>query len=152
MKKRLSILVILLICLSIFQTQLAASQQPYDHVFENIPPQIMEWISPVPTYALVTSKWNQPRSSGTNPHRGVDISATVGTRVNAVASGWLTKQISSNANGIDVGFKIDVSPTFYINYYHLETVKPLDRYYTRGEQIGTSYHQNSPNQILIRTA
>ncbi|MEQ2130681.1 hypothetical protein QTP99_12010 [Caldanaerobacter subterraneus KAk] len=37
-------------------------------VFDNVPPAFINWGCPLSYWAGVTSKWNQPRNVGTNPH------------------------------------------------------------------------------------
>jgi hypothetical protein len=121
----------------------------YNYVFENVPPAVINWGCPLNYWAGVTSKWNQPRDTGTNPHRGVDVGCSVGTGVYALWSGWLTYlwedagiaaslQIDANSNGV----KDD--PAYYCHYYHLKS-KKADGYYAKGKEIGTSGYPSAPH-------
>ncbi|MDQ7795006.1 MAG: M23 family metallopeptidase [bacterium] len=105
------------------------------HVFENVPPAILAWACPVPQpggfWPAVTSKWNQPRGVGTNPHQGIDVGVDEGTEVYAVWDGWLTHY------GDGVILQLDVNPTYYVRYYHMAERGDPKRY-KRGEPIGTS--------------
>lgn len=147
MKKLISLALASLLLLLCPMTAFAYS---YNEVFANVPPALLEWQKPLPTWASVTSKWNQPRPSGTNPHRGIDLGASVGTPVYAVWSGWLTK-IGSTSDGIDATFQLDLNnngikddTAYYVNYYHLNTIQ-ANGYYSQSKNIGTSGYPSAPH-------
>jgi murein DD-endopeptidase MepM/ murein hydrolase activator NlpD len=147
LKRLISLLIIGLLTILLPANAMAYS---YTEVFANVPPQLMQWPTPLPTWATINSKWNQPRSTGTNPHRGIDLAASVGTTVTAVWSGWLS-QIGSNSNGIDATFQLDLNnngikddAAYYVNYYHLNTIS-ASGYYSQGKQIGTSGYPTAPH-------
>ncbi len=150
MKQKKALLIILVAALVLTQA-IPALAYTYNIVFDGVPPATVNWGCPLPTWATVTSKWNQPRDTGTNPHRGVDLAATVGTRVNAVYDGWLNAQIGSNSSGIDTTFQLDINSdgvkndsAVFCNYYHLNT-KGANAYYRKGEQVGTSGYPSAPH-------
>ncbi|MBE0447089.1 MAG: M23 family metallopeptidase [Actinobacteria bacterium] len=135
-KKTLSLLMAFAI---LFALPAKSFAYTYNAIFGNVPPTIMQWGCPLDTFALVTSKWNQPRSIGTNPHRGVDVRAAKGSNVRAVWRGWLTSigtysvslQVDANCDGI----KNDAA--YYCHYYHLSS-KGASGYYGKGSIIGKS--------------
>lgn len=126
----------------------AAFAYSYNHVFENVPPVIQQWGSPLPTWAQVTSKWNQPRqvSSGSNPHQGIDLYANIGTRVNAVESGSMMHL--SYGYPLGVSLQVNTSPAYYVHYYHLETWEPAGYYY-KGQKIATSGYYQQPSDAHL---
>ncbi|MBN2373429.1 peptidoglycan DD-metalloendopeptidase family protein [bacterium] len=93
----------------------------------------------MPAWAQVTSKWNQPRTIGTNPHQGVDLHCVKDTSVKAVWDGWLIKIDYNTAMlQIDVNSdKIKNDPVYYCKYDHLESVAS-ENYYEIGKEIGKS--------------
>ena len=101
--------------------------------------------SPLDTYSRVNSKWNQPRDEGSNPHKGVDLRASVGTPIYAVYDGWV-EHINVTGNA-DIRFRVDVngnqvkdSPDYYVRFYHCNS-RLAEGYYSKGAQIGTSGNQ-----------
>ena len=122
----------------LFALPVEAFAYTYNVVSGNVPPVMMQWGCPLDYFSPVTSKWNQPRSVGTNPHRGVDLRACIGSNVRAVWNGWLTRcgdgvslRIDINRNGIK-----DDAP-YYCHYYHL-SYKGASRYYQKGDVVGKS--------------
>lgn len=122
----------------------------YDIVFGNTPPTIVNFISPLSTtstsgFVGVNSKWNQPRSRGTNPHNGVDLQASLNTNVYAPYAGWAT---GINITGShDVQFLVDANKNkvkddgdYYIHFYHMNA-RELNGYKTQGQLIGKSGNQ-----------
>jgi len=134
--KKLTLILLMLVI--IFSAPMIALSYSYNQVFQNVPPAILNWACPLNNWPLVTSSWNTPRSVGTNPHRGVDLSANF-VNIYAVWNGWLTLvgyytirfQIDINNDGI----KNDA--VYYCNYYHLSQRNP-EGYYNKGSIIGTS--------------
>ncbi|MBP9019797.1 MAG: M23 family metallopeptidase [Bacteroidales bacterium] len=122
----------------VFSSPMIALAYSYSQVFENMPPATLNWACPLSGWPTVTSSWNTPRDVGTNPHRGVDLSANF-VPIYAVWNGWLTQvglytirfQIDINNDGI----KND--SVYYCEYYHL-SARSSEGYYTKGAQIGTS--------------
>lgn len=55
--------------------------------------------SGTPLVAEVNSKWNQPRDTGTTPHRGVDLAVPAGTPVYSVLNGWVAYQSGKTPAG-----------------------------------------------------
>jgi murein DD-endopeptidase MepM/ murein hydrolase activator NlpD len=135
--KSIIFLIVLIITILSFSQPLFAYS--YSEVFGNYPPSILNWNCPTNVWYSITSKWNQPRSVGTNPHQGVDIAAPYGSRVNAVWYGWVESigtysirlRVDSNGNGL-----MD-EPVYYCYYYHLSAKKP-NGYYSKGAQVGSS--------------
>lgn len=111
----------------------------YNQVFDNTPPNTLNWNCPLSSWYGVTSKWDQPRSVGTNPHQGIDLAAPYGTSTKAVWDGWVTSigtysislKIDANSNGVQ-----DDS-TYYCYYYHLSAKKP-NGYYAKGTEVASS--------------
>ncbi|MBS3886074.1 MAG: hypothetical protein KGZ56_03365 [Dethiobacter sp.] len=143
-----SLAVFLAFSLVILPPMAAAYTGPfrYQHVFENLPPRIsMNWGSPTPTFRGITSKWNEPRDVGTNPHPGIDVDTVSGLALLAVWCGWLqAPSLGSNAMGVDFTKRLDLNqnrivddPPMFINYYHANSVFSPG-YYQRGHQIGTT--------------
>ncbi|GIO16479.1 hypothetical protein J19TS2_60340 [Cohnella xylanilytica] len=102
-KTYLSMLVALVLLLSTGATALAAD---YTIVFGGVGPGGGTYSlgQPLSTgYSAVTSKWNQPRNvtSGTNPHRGVDVTAAMNTNVLAVCDGWILSQDDGTENYLE---------------------------------------------------
>ena len=83
----------------------------------------------------VSSKFNQPRSEGTNPHRGVDLGCGIGTPIYPVYAGWITYQstytiemrLDINNNGVK-------DDNLYCSYYHLSA----NNYYATGTYVTTA--------------
>lgn len=122
----------------------------YDIVFSNTPPTIVNFISPLSTtstsgFVGVNSKWNQPRSTGTNPHNGVDLQASLNTSVYAPYAGWAT---GINVTGsYDVQLLVDANKNkvkddgdYYIRFYHMNA-READGYKAQGQLIGKSGNQ-----------
>ena len=111
----------------------------YNEVFGKYPPYTINWGCPLPSWAQINSKWNQPRNVGTNPHQGVDVQASSGTRVNAVWNGWVEKIDSDTMRLlIDVNNDQIKNETVHYCYYdHLSYIKP-NAYYVKGAQVGNS--------------
>lgn len=110
--------------------------------FGGAPSTIVYFISPLPTYAGVNSKWNQPRSTGTNPHNGVDLNASVNTNVYAPYNGWI--EHITGAGGTDIQFVVDVnnnytkdSSDYAVRFYHLNS-REATGYVSQGDLIGKS--------------
>jgi len=101
-------LICLLTLMIMFILPLNAYAYTYNIVFQNTPPSLLDWGRPVPYWAGITSKWNQPRDTGTNPHQGVDVGVDYGTEVYAVWNGWLT-YLGQDSNGYNMGFLIDAN-------------------------------------------
>lgn len=71
------------------------------------------------SWARVNSKNNQPRSSGTNPHRGTDLQAAAGTKVYPILPGkvvHVNHTITSQLGSVTLNHDIDGNGT-YDNYY-----------------------------------
>lgn len=115
---------------------------PYDIVFGNTPPSIVNFNSPLSTtstsgFVAVNSKWNQPRNvNGSNPHNGVDLQAALNTNVYAPYPGWATG--ITGAGPYDIQFLVDANKNgvqddgdYYIRFYHLNYL------------ITISYQQNN---------
>lgn len=91
-------------------------------------------------YNVVTSKFNQPRSSGTNPHRGTDLRSSYGTRVYAPWNGWVVL-----ANGTDFEMRLDINndgaknDNAYYRYDHLSSIQVANgSYVTKGTWVASS--------------
>jgi murein DD-endopeptidase MepM/ murein hydrolase activator NlpD len=143
-----------LICSFIFTITLAlpinAYAYSYNVVFDNVPPSILNWGCPSPTWAGINSKWEQPRPVGTNPHQGVDVQSSYGTEVYAVWNGWLSL-LWEDSTGYNVQLKIDANnngvqddPTYYCRYYHLQNYG-YPGYYSKGSLIGHSGYSSAPH-------
>lgn len=130
----------------------AATRSSYNVVFEDTPLKVVSFISPLSTgasggFVAVNSKWNQPRSVGTNPHNGVDIHALVNTNVYAPYYGWSTKiQVVGNS---DIEFLVDANRNqvkddgdYYVRFYHTNSCE-ADGYKSQGQLIGKSGDQGT---------
>lgn len=110
-------------------------------------PPMVSFRSPLSNYANVNSKWSQPRSTGTNPHNGVDLHATVNTDVYAPYNGWTT---AINITGsYDIEFIVDAngngvqdSSDYRVRFYHMNDREALG-YKTKGQKIGKSGNQGT---------
>ena len=125
--------------------------EPYDIVFGNTPPSIVNFDSPLSGFASVNSKWNQPRSTGTNPHNGVDLQAALNTNVYAPYAGWTTG--IAVAGSYDVEMLVDANNNrvkddgdYRIRFYHLNSREP-NGYKTQGALIGKSGNQSFSGQV-----
>lgn len=145
---------ICLLILTIFLTLPAkAFGYSYSIVFQNAPPVTLNWGCPVPassTWPGITSKWNQPRDTGTNPHQGVDVGVSYGTSVYAVWNGWLS-YLYEDSTGYSVSLLIDANnngiqddPSYYCRYYHLKSWQGSG-YYAKGTLIGYSGYSAAPH-------
>jgi hypothetical protein len=114
----------------------------YTTVFRGVGPSL-QFGPPIDGFPPITSKNNQPRSSGTNPHRGTDVRASVGTPVLAVCNGFVESQSSSSYELVlecdRDGDKI-ADDNLWVKHDHLETVGFVSTgsYVTKGTQIATS--------------
>ena len=95
-------------------------------------------------YNVVTSKFNQPRSSGTNPHRGTDLRSTYGTRVYAPWDGWVVL-----ASGTDFEMRLDINndgvknDNAYYRYDHLSSIQVTNgSFVTKGTWVASSGDEN----------
>lgn len=137
MRQRL--LYIWLVIAFVFVALLTPSAQAYSYTecFSNVPPSILNWGCPTPSWYSVTSDWQAPRTVGTNPHQGIDIAAPYNTTLKAVWAGWVTQVGSySIRQRIDInndGIQNDAD--YYCNYYHLSNRQP-NGYYSKGSTIG----------------
>jgi len=104
----------------------------------------------------VTSKWNQPRSSGANPHMGVDFNTGGAKSIVAPYAGWIIDTWDCSYNGKAMILQLDfnnnqvrssTAPT--IVYYHLsdrENSKNPNgtlKYFNKGAVIGISGNSGS---------
>lgn len=77
----------------------------------------------------VSSKYNQPRNEGTNPHRGTDLLSPFGRPVHAVWNGWV---VYANAAQHEVDIRLDVNQNYleddnvYVRYDHLSEVNVIE--------------------------
>lgn len=133
---------------SVFTTNVLAAD--YSIVFGNTPPTIVNFNSPLSSsstsgFVAVNSKWNQPRSTGTNPHNGVDLQATLNTNIYAPYDGWLT---AINVTGsYDIDFLVDANNNnvqddgdYHIRFYHMNSREPVGKK-SKGALIGKSGNQ-----------
>jgi len=135
--KLISFLIVTVVMFFSFSQSLFAYS--YNEVFGNVPPYVLNWNCPASVWYSMNSKWNQPRTVGTNPHQGVDIAAPYGSRVNAVWYGWVEStgtysirlRIDTNGNGV-----VDEA-AYYCYYYHLSAKKP-NGYYAKGAEVASS--------------
>jgi murein DD-endopeptidase MepM/ murein hydrolase activator NlpD len=139
---RKQLLAALIVILFVATIPLEALAVDYTIVFDNIPPSIVNFGSPLSTYAGVNSKWNQPRGSGTNPHNGVDLQAGVNTETKAPYAGWQSGV--KVAGDYDILFLVDANNNrakddgdYYIRFYHMNAREP-DGYRSKGDKIGAS--------------
>lgn len=122
----------------------------YSVVFGDVPPSVVAFNSPLSSsstsgFVYVNSKWNQPRSTGTNPHNGVDLQASINTSVYAPYAGWLT---GINVVGsYDIEFLVDANNNkqkddgdYRIRFYHMNA-READGYKAKGALIGKSGNQ-----------
>lgn len=150
LRKVISLLITLIIVLAL---PVQAFAYTYNIVFQNVPPVVINWGCPVPAttpWPSITSKWNQPRSIGTNPHQGVDVGVAYGTPVLAVWNGWLS-YLWQDTTGIAVSLQIDANnngvqddPLYYCRYYHLSSWAGAG-YYAKGARIGASGYATAPH-------
>lgn len=130
--------------------QPATTASAYDIVFGNTILPLLTFNSPLSSsssrgFANVNSKWNQPRTSGSNPHNGVDLQAVVNTPVYAPWAGWATGiNITGNA---DIQFLVDANNDgvqndgdYYVRFYHMNS-REANGYKTKGALIGHSGNQ-----------
>ena len=146
-------IIILLTVIILLAFPLNSFAYTYNIVFQNVPPVILNWSCPVPassTWPGITSKWNQPRDTGTNPHQGVDVGVAYDTEVYAVWNGWLS-HLWSDTTGHAVSLLIDANnngikddPTYYCRYYHLKEYG-TSGYYYKGDLIGRSGYPSAPH-------
>ena len=121
---------------------LTASAASYTIAFGDKPDTQLDFRSPLPTYSQVNSKWNQPRGMGTSPHQGVDLSASTGTKLYAVYSGYV--EHSSYGGTADIRFRVTASGTStkgandYFVYYSHNNTRKAEGFYAKGAEIGTS--------------
>lgn len=134
-----------------------AAAANYTIVFDNNFPQpqgIVNYGSPLPTYPVINSKWNQPRNTGTNPHNGVDLRASNGTNILAPYGGWVIHITPSSSRPYDIEFLVDANGDrvqndgdYRIRFYHNNSRKS-EGYYTKGAIIGTSGNQGGVDPHL----
>ncbi|MGN7454306.1 M23 family metallopeptidase [Paenibacillus pasadenensis] len=122
----------------------------YSIVFGNTPPSIVNFNSPLSNsssagFAAVNSKWNQPRSSGTNPHNGADLQAALNTNVYAPYDGWATGITVTGSYDID--FLVDANNNnvkddgdYHVRFYHMNS-RETDGKKSQGALIGKSGNQ-----------
>lgn len=128
----------------------ATRASAYDIVFGNTILPLLTFNSPLSStsssgFVNVNSKWNQPRTSGTNPHNGVDLQAALDTPVYAPWAGWV---IGINVVGnADIQFLVDANNDrvqndgdYYVRFYHLNS-REANGYKTKGALIGYSGNQ-----------
>ena len=109
-----------------------STRAAYDIVFQDAALKVVSFISPMSTgssggFVLVNSKWNQPRSGGTNPHNGVDLNASINTNVYAPYYGWSTK--NPVVGHSDIEFLVDANRNkvkddgdYYVRFYHMNCI------------------------------
>jgi len=142
MKKIISFLLAIAAAVGLATVAMAAD---YSVVFGNTPPSIVNFGSPLSTYAAVNSKWNQPRSTGTNPHNGVDLQASLNTPVYAPYDGWITHITITGS--YDIEFIVDANNNnvqddgdYKIRFYHMNAREAAGKK-TKGALIGLSGNQ-----------
>lgn len=109
---------------------------------------------------VVTSKWQQPRDTGTSPHQGTDIAAPMNTPVYAGYWGWIVNQDGYYSNGTcclrgtgdpyEVILQLDVNDNsiqddvVYMKYDHVERVgfRSTGSFVTPSDQVATSGDEN----------
>lgn len=138
-KGKHKLLVLTIAVITVLSLGTSAFAYSYNIVFSNGPITYNNWGPPTTTWFSVNSKWNQVRSSGTNPHQGVDILAPYGSTLTAVWAGWTT-QVGSYT----IQQKLDVNnngmqddSTQYCYYYHLSSRQP-NGFYSKGAVIGAT--------------
>lgn len=129
---------------------ISASAADYRIFFGNTPPSIVNFNSPLSSssssgFVAVNSKWNQPRSSGSNPHNGVDLQASLNTSVYAPYDGWSTA--IAVVGNYDIDFLVDANNNniqddgdYHIRFYHLNGREPTGKK-LKGALIGQSGNQ-----------
>ena len=129
-----------------------STRAAYDIVFQDAALKVVSFISPMSTgssggFVLVNSKWNQPRSGGTNPHNGVDLNASINTNVYAPYYGWSTK--NPVVGHSDIEFLVDANRNkvkddgdYYVRFYHMNACES-DGYKNQGQLIGKSGNQGN---------
>lgn len=129
-----------------------STRAAYDIVFQDAALKVVSFISPMSTgssggFVLVNSKWNQPRSVGTNPHNGVDLNASINTNVYAPYYGWSTK--NPVVGHSDIEFLVDANRNkvkddgdYYVRFYHMNACES-DGYKNQGQLIGKSGNQGN---------
>lgn len=143
--KSKNVIILLLTFFMIFSPNVYAAD--YTIGFGGVGPGVgsIDLNTPISGFPAVTSQWNQPRSIGTNPHRGVDLRASLGTRVDAVCNGFVTYQ-----SGTDLKFVCDVNgdginnDSLEIFYDHLSAVGfvTTNAYVYEGTKIALSGDEN----------
>lgn len=93
-------------------------------------------------YRNVTSKFNQPRAvNGTNPHNGVDLSSSYGTRVYMLWNGWIT---SARPSSYELDMYLDINndgvknDNAHVRYDHLASIQVSSGYVTKGTWVASS--------------
>ncbi|AIQ57668.1 M23 family metallopeptidase [Paenibacillus borealis] len=124
----------------------------YSIVFGNTAPSTVNFNSPLSSsstsgFVAVNSKWNQPRSSGTNPHNGVDLNAPLNTNVYAPYDGWSTG--ISVTGSYDIDFLVDANNNnlqddgdYHIRFYHMNSREAAGKK-SKGALIGKSGNQGT---------
>lgn len=117
----------------------------YSINFGDAPPKQVEFRSPLSTYAAVNSKWNQPRTTGSNPHNGVDLQASAGTNVYAPYDGWITHINITGPYDIDLlvdanNDNIKNDGDYHIRFYHMNARQAAGKV-SKGALIGKSGNQ-----------
>ncbi|QTH40870.1 M23 family metallopeptidase [Cohnella sp. LGH] len=146
MNKKLSLFLFITLISTIFTTSVSAT---YNIRFGGVGPGAgtLNLATPITGYPDVNSQWNQPRLvDGSNPHQGVDLYATSGTRVNAICNGFVTYQNDTTA--YELALKCDVNgdglnnDNLEIYYDHLDDVgfvgTSSTNLVTKGTQIAES--------------
>ncbi|MDQ8737150.1 M23 family metallopeptidase [Paenibacillus sp. LHD-38] len=156
MNKKFSFTIVnLTLILILIATSVSAA--PYDISFGGVGPaaDTLDLATSISGFPVVTSQWNQPRSTGTNPHQGIDIRAQTPTDVNAVCDGWVTSQNATSTYHLIL--KCDTNgdglnnDNLKIYYDHLSAVGFITSSTTKitegtkvalsgNENGGTSYH------------
>lgn len=94
-------------------------------------------------YRWVNSKFNQPRTTGTNPHRGVDIESAYGTALYAPWAGWVVL-----ASGTDWEMYLDLNndsiknDNAFYRFDHLSSIRISTGYVTKGTWVASSGDEN----------
>lgn len=92
-------------------------------------------------FPQVTSKWNQPRTVGTNPHQGLDLGVPPGTPVYPLFLGWV---VTAGTDYIVMYLDLDgdniKNDYCWAIYYHLSYVDTSlqDKYVGATRMIGNS--------------
>lgn len=143
------ILVPLVVALLICSSLIVYAYEPYSITFNTtnnnvVPVSSLAWGSPIgtsatnstPAYPTVTSKWNTPRTEGTSPHLGVDLSAIVGIRLLAVHNGTMGSLGTDTFKTTKFVIKSDISSDLSCHYVHIQAAYSGDYY--KGEVVGLS--------------